>query len=229
MTLYHGSYTNIDVINLAKAKPYKDFGRAFYLTKFEAQAKAWADRLGKERGTKGVVTMFEFDEYAYEDESMKVLVFEKYDGQWLDFVVLNRRNRRQVHDYDIVEGPVADDKVQNRIENYVDGEITKADFLEELKWHEETHQICFCTVASLQFLKRMDNGKRISRFSHINEPVIGRLVHDFGLDDAAAAEIFFDSTTFAKLSDAPNGLHEKPWQDIYELLKTELKITKKIS
>jgi hypothetical protein len=35
---------------------------------------------------------------------------------------------------------VADDKVQNRINIYLKGEISKADFLEELKYHEETHQ-----------------------------------------------------------------------------------------
>ena len=43
MKLYHGSYMKIVEIDLAKAKPYKDFGRAFYLTKFYEQAKTWAD------------------------------------------------------------------------------------------------------------------------------------------------------------------------------------------
>jgi hypothetical protein len=50
MKLYHGSYIQIDVIDLTKAKPYKDFGRAFYATKFHKQAKIWADRLGREHG-----------------------------------------------------------------------------------------------------------------------------------------------------------------------------------
>ena len=139
MKLYHGSYIKIDEIDLTKAKPYKDFGRAFYLTKFYEQAKKWADRLSKEHETESIVTEFEFDEYAYEDDSLKVQVFENYNEQWLDFVVLNRSNRKQIHDYDIVEGPIADDKVQNRIIDYLNGEITKIDFLEELKWHEEKH------------------------------------------------------------------------------------------
>ena len=77
MKLYHGSYIKIDEINLAKAKPYKDFGRAFYLTKIYEQAKTWADRLSKEHGTESIVTEFEFDEYAYEDDSLKVKIFEK--------------------------------------------------------------------------------------------------------------------------------------------------------
>ncbi len=40
--------------------------------------------------------------------------FDDYNEQWLDFVVLNRDDTRPspAHDYDIVEGPVADDKVR---------------------------------------------------------------------------------------------------------------------
>jgi hypothetical protein len=90
-----------------------------------------------------------------------------------------------------VEGPVADDKVQNRIIDYLNGKITKADFLEELKWHEETHQICFCTVASLQFLKQPDNGKMVSKFLHIGEPIVEKLVTDFNFDEETATDMFF--------------------------------------
>ena len=223
MKLYHGSYIKIDVIDLTKSKPYKDFGRAFYLTKFYKQAKIWADRLGVEHETEGVVSEFEFDEYAYEDESIKVLFFENYNEQWLDFVVINRSNRKQMHDYDIVEGPVADDKVQNRIIDYLNGEITKKDFLEELKWHEETHQICFCTVASLQFLKQIDSGKMVSKFLHIGEPIVEKLITDFGFDEKTATDKFFSSNTFSKLADTSNQFYEKDWSEIYTLLLNELK------
>jgi len=224
MKLYHGSYIKIDVIDLTKAKPFKDFGRAFYLTKFYEQAKIWADRLGQENGTSGVVSEFEFDEYAYEDESLKVLIFENYNEQWLDFVVLNRSNRKQMHDYDIVEGPVADDKIQTRINNFLNGDISKSDFLKELKWHEETHQICFCTVASLVFLQNIIGGKQISKFSHIGEPIVEKLVVDFGLADAIAADKFFSSNTFSKLADTSTHFFEKNWTEIYKLLLKELKL-----
>ena len=133
MILYHGSYTEIRVIDLKKSKPYKDFGKAFYLTKYYEQAEIWANRLAGEYKKKGIVTEFEFDEYAYEDESLKVLKFDKYDEQWLDFVVFNRNKRNPTHEYDIVEGPVADDDVTQRIETYLEGKITKKEFLSELK------------------------------------------------------------------------------------------------
>ena len=224
MKLYHGSYIKIDLIDLTKAKPYKDFGRAFYLTKYYEQAKTWADRLGKEHGTEGIVTEFEFDEYAYEDDSLKVAGFENYDEQWLDFIVLNRSSRGKTHDYDIVEGPVADDKVQNRIIDYLNGDINKTDFLEELKWHEKTHQICFCTVASLQFLEKIDNSKMISKFLHIGEPIVNKLVSDFNFDEKTAAEKFFSSNTFSKLADTSSLSYEKEWTEIYQLLLNELKL-----
>ena len=119
---------------------------------------------------------------------------------------------------------MADDKVQNRIVDYLNGEITKTDFLEELKWHEETHQICFCTVASLQFLKQMDDGKMVSKFLHIGEPIAGKLVTDFGFDEKTATDKFFSSNTFSKLADTSTKLYEKDWIEIYKLLLTELKL-----
>ena len=39
MRLYYGSNIVIDNINLAMCRPYKDFGRGFYLTDIEEEAK----------------------------------------------------------------------------------------------------------------------------------------------------------------------------------------------
>ena len=136
MKLYHGSFTEINAIDLKKSKPYKDFGRAFYLTKYYEQATIWANRLGSEHKKEGIITEFEFDEYAYEDESLKVLRFDEYNEQWFDFIVFNRSKRNSTHAYDIVEGPVANDDVTRQIDTYLAGKITKEDFLEELKFHK---------------------------------------------------------------------------------------------
>ena len=128
-----------------------------------------------------------------------------------------------MHDYDIVEGPVADDKIQNRIIDYLNGEITKTDFLEELKWHEETHQICFCTIASLHFLEQIGSSKIVSKFLHIGEPIVEKLVIEFDFDEETAADTFFSSNTFSKLADISTEFYKKSWQEIYEMLKIELK------
>jgi hypothetical protein len=42
------------------------------------------------------------------------------------------------------------------------------------------------------------------------------------VDEERATDMFFSSSTFSQLADASTGLHEKPWTEIYELLKTEL-------
>jgi hypothetical protein len=154
--------------------------------------------------------------------------FDGYGEEWLDFVVMNRdeSNPASAHDYDIVEGPVADDKEQNRIIDYLNGTISKADFLEELEWHEQTYQICFCTVQSLQMIDLPDRigMKRVMQFTHIGEPVVERLMLDHDMGEEKATDAFYTSDTFARLADESTGLCQKPWTEIYEMLKSELKI-----
>lgn len=41
MRLYHGSNMMIENIDLSKCKPYKDFGRGFYLTEIKEQAEKY--------------------------------------------------------------------------------------------------------------------------------------------------------------------------------------------
>ena len=38
MKLYHGSNVDIETIDLSKSRPFKDFGKAFYLSADEQQA-----------------------------------------------------------------------------------------------------------------------------------------------------------------------------------------------
>ena len=100
--------------------------------------------------------------------------------------------------------------------------ISKVNFLAELKWHEDTHQICFCTLKSLLTLQRTDR-KQVSLLSRIGEPIVEKLVADFSLDEQTATDKFFTSNTFAKIIDKNDNLVEKDWKDIYNLLITELK------
>ena len=66
MMLYHGSNVNIEVIDLAKCKPFKDFGSGFYLTELADQAQLMAHRTAKIFGGEPVVTLFEVDEQQFE-------------------------------------------------------------------------------------------------------------------------------------------------------------------
>jgi hypothetical protein len=224
MKVYHGSYIKIDRIDLTQCRPNRDFGRGFYVTKFLHHAKNWSVIIGSRHNTQGAVSEFEYIESAFVRSICKIKQFEDYNEEWLDFVVMNRdvNNLEPAHDYDIVEGPVADDKVQNRIEDYLTGKVSKSDFLEELKYHETTHQICFCTLNSLQAIDcRLGVG--VHRYIvDISEPVIENLILDFNIDEEKATDIFYSSQTFAKLADETTELHKKTWQEIYKMLKKEL-------
>jgi len=188
-------------------------------------AENWARVIGKKHNTQGFVTEFDYTESPFVQRICKIKHFDDYNEEWLDFVVNNRQNEgeKAIHDFDIVEGPVANDKVQKRIRDYLNGEISKQDFLKELIYHEKTHQICFCTKVSLQLLKNIDR-MRVSKFAHISEPIVEKLVMEFGFDEETAADMFFASNTFSKLADTSNQIFQKSWQEIYEMLKIELKI-----
>jgi len=223
MKVYHGSHTKIEKIDLSQCRAFRDFGRGFYVTKYLHHAESWATNMGRRYKEQGIVSEFEYNENDFTRSICKIKKFDDYNEEWLDFVVLNRDETKShpAHDYDIAEGPVADDKVQNRIDLYLDEKISKADFLEALKYHEQTHQICFCTLNSLQTLDYAHKTPRRS-ITDISEPLVEALVLDRNIDDIEAADLFYKSKTFARLSDETTKFYEKPWQEIYEMLKHEL-------
>ena len=227
MKVYHGSHIAIDKVDLSKCKPGKDFGQGFYVTKIRSQAEYWAERIGDSKDKTGVVTEFEFMEYAYDDENLNLLRFDGYSEDWFDFIMLNRANmqKKQVHDYDIVEGPVADDVVTLRIYDYMVGKVSKEQFLEELKFKRPSHQICFCTVKSLQMLNLLHNDAD-GKIIHIDDDIVETLMVDFGWTDKQATDVYYASKTWSRLIDETTGLYKKTWKEIYRLLLQELKLKK---
>jgi len=135
----------------------------------------------------------------------------------------DKNSKTPAHDYDIVIGPVANDKIQNTLRLYLKGKISKEKFLKILMHHEETHQICFCTLNSLQTIDRIDDTPTYD-IVMISEPIIEKLVSDFNFDEIKAANLLFNSETYNKLSDAETKLYEKDWAETYKLLLNELKL-----
>jgi hypothetical protein len=222
--VYHGSYTTIDRVDLVFAERSGDFGRGFYVTGLPEQAQTWAARIGGYRHGEGVVTEFEYSEFVTRELDMKVLRFDCYNDEWLDFVVLNRRNLSDtpVHDYDIVEGPVADDRVTRRVDDFMAGEISREQFMSELVYNP-SHQICFCTMLSLEALT-LPKGRIDSKIYHIGDEVVDALMSEYGVTETDAADLYYTSDVFARVSDEATGYYQKPWTEIYEMLKGELKI-----
>ena len=225
MRVYHGSYAVVSEIDLTKGRNNLDFGKGFYVTNIRSQAEYWATRTGRFHKTEGVVSEFEFYENAFEHYDLKVLRFSGYTEKWLDFVVLNRDPKSPIpaHDYDIVEGPVANDDVANRINDYLAELVSKDDFLKELSFHKPTHQICLCTVRSLQMIEPIDK-KYYVNLKHISRPIIEMLITEQNLDKYTAADTLYNSKTFSKISDRSTELYKKQWTEMYDMLKTELNL-----
>lgn len=158
MILYHGSNVDIESIDLSRSSVGKDFGCGFYLTTVKEQAERMGHRRARLYGGEMVVSQFEFDEKSARDAGLNVKEFESYTREWADFILANRKNgtRTQIHDFDIVHGPIANDDVSYQIRRLLAGIITNDTFLEELKYKEGiTFQYFFATDRSVQFLKKL--------------------------------------------------------------------------
>ncbi len=157
--LYHGSNVKIDVPDLAHSKPFKDFGRGFYLSADKQQAwdMAW-QKVSQIREGKAEITEFLFDESVMSSADLKVLSYPDYCEEWALFVLANRdRNgMHPIHDYDIVYGPIADDGVTYQLRRYEGGLISLTQLVEELKYAKGiTFQYYFGTQKALQQLQKL--------------------------------------------------------------------------
>lgn len=156
MRLYHGTNAEIQQINLDESRVGKDFGVGFYLTPDKSVAKRQAERKYEQFGVgKARVYEFEFDETML--PTLNVLHFDSYSLEWAHFVLENRKNRtrKQIHNYDIVAGPIADDVIGYQIRRVEEGIITEEQFLEEIKFHTVTIQYLFATEESIKLLRRL--------------------------------------------------------------------------
>ena len=141
--LYHDSRDIIKYPEIRKQKYNKDFYFGFYCILIKEQAERWATRYGNT----GII-----NEYLYTPKSnLHILSFSTMTEEWLDFIVSCRSGKS--HKYDIVEEPMADDKIFNYIQNFIDGEISRAAFWELAKFRKPTHQISFNTQESLKEIK----------------------------------------------------------------------------
>lgn len=94
--------------------------------------------------------------YEYNTEleaGLSVLYFDKPDERWLDFVMANRMNKEFTHDYDIVKGPVANDRVYASFALYEAGLLSKQTLIAELKAYKLVNQILIHTECALNTIR----------------------------------------------------------------------------
>lgn len=157
MILYHGTNVVFDEIDLTKSKPNKDFGQGFYLSREYTQAMDMA-KIKVEQLESGTPTILTFE--ADEDKmlSLKVLRFDDYSEEWAKFILLNRNNasRQPAHDYDIVIGPIANDRVGVQLWKYENQSIDLPTLVHNLRNMKGiTFQYFFGTVRAIKILKRL--------------------------------------------------------------------------
>ena len=149
MTVYHGGAIAVPNPDLSHSRKAVDFGAGFYVTPILDQAVRWGEKRKRRYGS-AVISKYEYDEVAA--SALKILRFDGYSEDWLDFIV-KCRDLKGNSDWDIVVGGVANDKVFDTLEAFFDGFATKAQTIDRLRMETPNIQMCFRTVAALQTLR----------------------------------------------------------------------------
>lgn len=153
MILYHGSIEKVEKPAYNRCRSNTDFGRGFYTTTNLDQAVKWA-RLKQQRAGKAqaIVSVFEIDDTVFEPSGkLKILQFTGSDIPWLEFVTANRRGLNTKH-YDIVFGPVANDRLYATLTLYEQGILSAGAAIEQLKTHLLFDQVSFNSQEAMNAL-----------------------------------------------------------------------------
>lgn len=157
MNLFHGTNVDFNHIDLLKSKPNKDFGRGFYLSADYNQALEMAHVKVEQLETGSpIVQTYEIADSAWND--LHILRFENYSEEWAKFILLNRNNpsKKQAHDYDVVIGPIADDRVGIQLWRYEKHSIDLPTLVRNLKYMKGiTIQYFFGTERAIKQLHRI--------------------------------------------------------------------------
>ena len=151
MKLYHGSIEQVNAPEIRVSDHTLDYGKGFYATTSLEQAENWVKRRAKEmKVSQGYVNVYEFDESAL--RKLKCLIFYQPTEEWVDFVHQNRTDKDFQHDFDIVYGPVANDRVYAAFALYEGGVLSKQELIRELKTYKLVDQYLFHTSQALEYL-----------------------------------------------------------------------------
>jgi hypothetical protein len=141
ITLYHGSIEIVERPEIRIPNRTLDFGTGFYLTSSE-----------EKKLSTGYINVYQFDNEIAE-ASLKIQSFDSPSDDWVDFVMANRCQEDFIHEYDVVSGPVANDRVYTAFSLFEGGVLGKEALIAELKTYRLVDQYLFHTSRSLCFLK----------------------------------------------------------------------------
>ena len=150
-------------------------------------------------------------------EEISVKHFDSMSIEWLEFIKQNRSKGGLQHNFDVVIGPVADDKTVQTVQLYLPGTITADEAINRLRYNKVNNQISFHTEKALQYIKfikrvRMNdiffyNGEDVTMNVCLSVLEVTRIIakkNEVPFDEAAV--LFSKSKTCDKLHDSENGL-----------------------
>lgn len=152
MKLYHGSTVAVRKPSLHLGRPNADFGKGFYTTGNLEQAERWAHiKQKREDAGHAVVSVYEFDESLLDSQGLNIRRFTGADESWLYFVAACRKSRP--HEYDLVQGPVANDNVFTTVNLFESGVLSAEAALLQLKAYKTYDQLSLHTARVIGVLK----------------------------------------------------------------------------
>ena len=158
MILYHGTNQIIYKINLEKGRLRTDFGKGFYLGSNLGVARDWAKARARFSGTP-IVMRYKLDTDVFNDNNVNPCRFDCPTKEWLDFVRDNRRRSDKDaktseprHNYGVVSGVIANDKVNFVVDDYIKGLITAEEAIKKVRAIPNVFQVSIHTPQGLAYV-----------------------------------------------------------------------------
>ena len=184
MILYHGSYMAVEQIDLEKCSDGKDFGKGFYMTENEAQArkfiktsllKAKSAKQVPEEQNFGFVSAYRFH---LSKERLNVCEFPETSKEWLWFISQNRRKKLagdlmsliapELFEAEVIIGKIANDTTNPVLTTYLNGLYGKITSdrainfaIEELMPYHLDDQFCFLSQNAVDCLEFVEAKKYV--------------------------------------------------------------------
>lgn len=157
MKIYHGSTVAVRRPSLRFGRNMTDFGKGFYTTTDFEQAARWA-HIKKERSNtaNAVVSIYEIADDLLENSNLIIMQYNGATESWLNFVVENRRSVKLIHDYDIVLGPVANDKLYATISMYENGDLDVEAAIIQLRTHVLFNLVSFHSKKAIEEIRFLE-------------------------------------------------------------------------
>lgn len=141
MEIYHAATEPVATPLYSVGRKNLDFGPGFYMTDIYVQAIMWANRRAAERQKSAILNVYLLDRESLFKEA-RIKVFGSYDNEWLNFIVACRKGEPVWQDYDYIEGGVANDRVIDTVNLFINGLISEEGAIRRLRYLKPINQIC---------------------------------------------------------------------------------------